>query len=89
MKDKKTRYTLYLIGIIPVIWFSLIIAPIAKDGIVSIIKNFDSIVANPFNIVWCENSLRSILIFLLVYIYLPLIFCLLCLRLYSLFFLCC
>ncbi len=68
MKDKKTRYTLYLIGIIPVIWFSLIIAPIAKGGIVSIIKSFDSVIANPFNIVWCENSLRSILIFLLVYI---------------------
>ena len=68
MKDKKTRYTLYFIGIIPVIWFSLIIAPILKGGIFSIVENFDSVVANPFNIVWCENSLRSILIFLLIYI---------------------
>ena len=68
MKDKKTRYTLYFIGIIPVIWFSLIIAPILKGGIFSIVENFDSVVANPFNIVWCENSLRSILVFLLIYI---------------------
>ena len=68
MKDKKTRYTLYLIGIIPVIWFSLIIAPILKGGILNIVENFDSVIVNPFNIVWCENSLRSILIFLLIYI---------------------
>ena len=68
MKDKKTRYIIYFIGIIPVIWFSLIIAPTLKGGIFSIVENFDSVVANPFNIVWCENSLRSILIFLLIYI---------------------
>ena len=68
MKDKKTRYIMYLIGIIPIIWFSLIIAPFIKGGLFSIVKNLNGAMANPFNIVWCESSSRAILIFLLVYI---------------------
>ena len=68
MKDKKSRKIIYVIGIIPVIWLSLLIAPIASGGIINIVKNFDSVMTNPFNITWCESSLRAILIFLLVYV---------------------
>lgn len=68
MTDKKSRKIIYVIGIIPVIWLSLLIAPIASGGIINIVKNLDSVMTNPFNITWCESSLRAILIFLLVYV---------------------
>lgn len=68
MKDKKSRHLIYLIGIVPVIWLALLIAPIVKGGIINIVKNLDGVTTNPFNIIWCESSLRAILIFLLVYI---------------------
>ena len=68
MTDKKSRKIIYVIGIIPVIWLSLLIAPIASGGIINIVKNLDSVMTNPFNITWCESSLRAILIFLLAYV---------------------
>ena len=67
-QDKKTLKVFYILGIIPVIWFSLIIAPITKGGLVNIITNFGEVINNPFKIVWCENSIKTILIFLLIYI---------------------
>ncbi len=67
-QDKKTIRIFYILGIFPVIWFSLLIAPITKGGIVSIFTKFSEVISKPFEIVWCENSIRTILIFLLVYI---------------------
>ena len=72
--NKKARKIFYIIGIIPVIWLALIIAPITKGGIVNIVKNFDVAIANPFNIVWCESSLKTILIFLLIYFFCVLLY---------------
>ena len=67
--DRKTSIIIYIIGIIPVIWFSLLIAPYLVDGgLVEIIKNSNAIFSNPFNIVICENSVKTIFIFVLVYI---------------------
>ena len=68
MQDKKMLRTFYVLGIIPVIWFSLLIAPITKGGLISIINNLSSVFENPFKITWCENSIKTILIFLLIYV---------------------
>jgi type IV secretion system protein VirD4 len=59
---------LYFLGIIPTIWLALIIAPNINNGLVSIVTGFTNSMNNPFNISWCENSIKSILIFLLIYI---------------------
>ena len=67
--DRKTSIIIYIIGIIPVIWISLLIAPYLVDGgLVEIIKNSNAIFSNPFNFVICGNSVKTILIFVLVYI---------------------
>ena len=66
-QDKKTLKVFYILGIIPVIWFSLIVAPITKGGLVNILTNFSEVINNPLKIVWCENSIKTILIFLLIY----------------------
>ncbi len=56
-------------GIIPIIWLAVLIAPYTNEGIIVIIEQFSSIMSKPFNFIWCENSLRTILIFLAIYIF--------------------
>ena len=58
-EDKKRQIIiLSIIGIIPIIWIALLIAPYSNEGISSIIKNNNQIFNNPFNIKICENSLN-------------------------------
>ena len=66
--DKRTRKIIYIIGIIPIIWFALLIAPYLNGGLIEIIKNSNNIFNNMLNIRFCENSIRTILIFLVIYI---------------------
>ncbi len=59
---------LYLIGLIPVIWFSLRSAPFFIDnGLVGILENADSIFNDPFHITLVKGSPRVALIFCLIY----------------------
>ena len=68
-EDKKRQIIiLSIIGIIPIIWIALLIAPYSDDGISSIIKNNNQIFNNPFNIKICENSLKTVLFLLVIYI---------------------
>lgn len=66
--NKKILRIIYVLGIIPVIWFSFLIAPYLSSGIVEITNNLNNIFENPFSIVICENSIKAVLIFLLIYI---------------------
>lgn len=66
--NKKILRIIYVLGIIHVIWFSLLIAPYLSSGIVEITNNLNNIFENPFSIVICEDSIKAILIFLLIYI---------------------
>ena len=65
--EKKSEYIFYIIASIFVIWIALLVAPYISGGIPSLIKNLGTVMDNPFNITWCENSLRTILIFLGIY----------------------
>lgn len=64
---KRTTIILSICGIIPTIWFALLIAPSVDGGLAQIIKDFSSVMNNPFNITWCSNSLRVLLLCLLIY----------------------
>ena len=66
--DKRTRRIIYFIGIIPITWFALLIAPYLKGGLLEIFKNANIIFGNMFNINFCEDSIRTILIFLFIYV---------------------
>lgn len=69
MEDtKKTAIILSICGIIPVIWIALLIAPSSDGGLAQIMKDFSNVLNNPFNITWCNNSLRVLFICLLIYI---------------------
>ena len=66
--EKKITKVLYLIGIIPITWLALLLAPYTKGGLIEIIQNSNTTISNPFKITFMENSIRTIFIFLLIYI---------------------
>ncbi len=70
MREDTTRTTKWLciLGIIPTIWLALLIAPYINGGFPMIIKEFPNAINEPFNLSWCNDSARTILIFIVVYI---------------------
>jgi type IV secretion system protein VirD4 len=66
---KKTSILIFTLGIIPTIWLSLLIAPYIDNGLFGIINNFSKSIENPFEITWCNNSLKIIIIFLFSYLF--------------------
>ena len=66
--EKKVTKVLYLIGIVPITWLALLLAPYTKGGLIEIIQNSNTAISNPFKITFMENSIRTIFIFLLIYI---------------------
>lgn len=68
MKDNsKSNMILYILGIIPVTWLALLVAPYINGGLAEIIKELPNAINNPIRITLCENSIRVILIFILIY----------------------
>ncbi len=65
--SKKQKIILSILGIIPVIWFALLIAPYINGGLAEIIKNLTKALDTPFNIQFCENSMKTVLFLLLAY----------------------
>ena len=66
--EKKITRALYFIGIIPITWLALLLAPYTKGGLIEIIQNSNTAISNPFKIIFMENSIKTIFIFLLIYI---------------------
>ncbi len=69
MKQDNNRIyvILSIIGIIPVIWLALIIAPLLDGGLSQIINELPTAINTPFKISIVENSMKTVLIFLLIY----------------------
>ena len=66
-KFSKQNIILYCCGIIPVIWLGLLIAPFMGNGLAGLIENFGSVMEQPFHISICEDSVKTVLILLLIY----------------------
>lgn len=65
--DRKSAIVLSAIGVVPVIWLALLIAPFLKGGLSEIITGLTNAFSNPFNIQLCEDSLKTVLILLIAY----------------------
>lgn len=65
--NKNALLTMVLFGGVMVIFFALHIAPHAGDGLAGIITSLNAAMDNPFNISFCEDSLRTVLICLGIY----------------------
>ena len=62
--SKRQKIILSIIGIIPVIWLSLLIAPYLDGGLAEIIKNFSKALNNPFSITICNNTIKTVFFFI-------------------------
>ena len=67
MKDK-TSIVLYVLGGVGIIWLALLVAPYVNGGLIEIINNLPTKMNTPFNIEFCQDSLKTIFIFLLCYL---------------------
>lgn len=66
--DRQAQKIMAFIGIVPVIWFGLLIAPYVKGGLPLILfEGLSAAMNHPFNISFCEDSIKTVLILLLVY----------------------
>ena len=69
MKDKERTENIVfsVIGGLAVLWIALLTAPYVQQGLIGIVKNLGTVMSDPFKITWCEDSLKTILVFLLLY----------------------
>ena len=65
--DKRTAVILSLIGIIPVVWLALKIAPSVGGGLAEILPGLMTVFNEPFRIELCEDSIKTVLVLLLCY----------------------
>ena len=72
-ENKTIKIIMLSVGLILVIWTSLLIAPHIKDGIFKVLINFSKIIENPFDIKICADTIKVVLtlsvIYLLVILY--------------------
>lgn len=66
-EDRTTSLILTGLGIIPVVWAALIVAPFLSEGLKGIVEGFTNGMREPLNIQWCADSPKAILLFLLMY----------------------
>jgi len=65
--DRQTAVILSVIGIVPVVWLALLLAPSVKGGLVEMIQALPLALNNPLHIEICEDSVKTVLVLLLSY----------------------
>ena len=65
--DRQTSIILAVLGILPIVWLGLLIAPSVKGGLPEILPSLMSVMSDPFHIVLCEDSVKAVLVLLLCY----------------------
>jgi len=65
--DKRAAVILSVIGVIPVVWLALLVAPSVKGGLPEILSKLMTVFNNPFQIELCEDSLKTVLVLALCY----------------------
>ena len=57
--ERQSAIILSVIGIIPVVWLALLIAPSVKGGLPEILPSLLTAFNEPFHIELCEDSLKN------------------------------
>lgn len=65
--DRQTSIILAVFGILPIVWLGLLIAPSVKGGLPEILPSLMNVMSDPFHIVLCEDSVKTVLVLLLCY----------------------
>lgn len=66
-QGKRASLILCLFGVLPVVWLGLAMASAASGGLPAMISRFTEVMNRPAQIKLCEDSLKTVLILLLVY----------------------
>ena len=64
---KNVNYKMILLGCIPVIYIGVLVAPYVHLGLFELVIQFNKIISNPFNLTICKDTLRSVIVCILVY----------------------
>ena len=64
--DEQSSLMLAVIGIIPVIWFALLVAPYLSSGLMGILDGVPEAMNHPFSIRLCGDSVKTVLFFFAV-----------------------
>lgn len=69
MKRDSPGQTLILcaFGLIPVVWAALLTAPAISGGLIEILQNLTAALDSPLHIKWCEDSVKTVLVFIAAY----------------------
>ena len=69
MRNRMSRSNLilYAFGLIPAVWMALLVAPSLSGGLPEMLANLSTAFSKPFHIVLCEDSLKTVLIFIFAY----------------------
>lgn len=65
--DRQTSIILSMIGILPVVWLGLLVAPSVKGGLPEILPSLMNVMSDPFHIELCDDSVKTVLVLLLCY----------------------
>ena len=65
--NKQSAIIIAVIGILPVVWLGLLIAPSVKGGLPEILPSLLTAFNDPFHIELCGDSLKTVLVLLLLY----------------------
>lgn len=59
--DRQTSIILAVFGVLPIVWLGLLIAPSVKGGLPEILPSLVNVMSDPFHIVLCEDSVKTVL----------------------------
>ena len=65
--NSRNKYVFIALGVIPVTWAALMVAPFISNGLLGIYEGLLAGMDAPLQIKWCSDSIRVLLIFLLIY----------------------
>lgn len=65
--DRTTDYILIGFFIIPVIWLAVLISPYMDRGLIGALPYLSNAINHPFSFHWCNDTFKTIFIFLLIY----------------------
>ena len=65
--EKGSSVWVWAFGLIPVVWLALLVAPAVSGGIPEIIEYFPAAMSALFHIEWCEDSVKTALLFIAIY----------------------
>lgn len=68
MRDnQQNEYLIFALLTFPIIWIGLLVAPYMDHGLIQALPSLGEALNNPFSLRWCTHSLRTIILFIIIY----------------------